>query len=106
MSDVLAASSAAMYEPITAPPTGRALGVPHVVVYVRDGCPPCSATTRRLDRLGVAYETRDADEHLAELRALGASSTPVVTETPPHGQSTAWWQGYRPELIDQLKETQ
>jgi glutaredoxin 3 len=37
-----------------------ALSMPDIVIYTRQFCGFCSMATRLLDRLGIAYEERDA----------------------------------------------
>lgn len=55
--------------------------MPVVTVYTQPGCTPCVAAKARLKTRGIEFTERnirtDADA-LAELRALGYQSTPVV----------------------------
>lgn len=65
-------------------------------VYSKPGCVQCVATTRALDRYGIAYTTVDvtADADARErVHALGYLHLPVVVAGDQH------WAGFRPDLI-------
>lgn len=58
-----------------------------VIVYVKENCQPCKAVKRLLDGEGVAYEERNAEDHLDYLRSVGARGAPVIVDgdTVIHG---------------------
>lgn len=66
------------------------------VVYTMQSCIQCHLTTKALDRLGVAYETADAEAHVEELRELGYRQAPVVIAGDDH------WSGFQPDRIAAL----
>lgn len=71
-----------------------------VTIFVKPDCQPCKLTKRKLDEMGVEYETRDITEDgeaLITVKNLGYLSAPVIlTEIGEH------WNGFRPDLIGQL----
>lgn len=72
-----------------------------VAVFTKPGCPPCDATKRKLDKLGVEYKARDVTvdaDALARVRALGYNGTPVVECGDVH------WQGFSPDKCKQLAD--
>ena len=72
-----------------------------VHLYTQPGCPPCTATKRALDKVGIEYEQHDVtkDPSAAEtVKALGYNSTPVVVVDDRH------WCGFRPTEIERLAE--
>lgn len=71
-----------------------------ITVLTRPDCPQCRATIRRLDRLGAAYTTREIEpDDIADARAAGIASAPIVQVHGSDGTVTAQWGGYRPDLI-------
>jgi len=72
-----------------------------VTVYSKPACVQCTATTRALDRQGVAYRIVDisADANAYSLvQGLGYRQVPVVVAGDTH------WSGFRPDLIGGLFE--
>lgn len=72
-----------------------------VTVYTKPSCVQCGATKRRLDSLGISYETVDMSVDVGALeavKALGHLQAPVVVVGDEN------WSGYRPDLIDALAE--
>jgi len=72
-----------------------------VTVYSKPACVQCTATTRALDRQGVAYRIVDisADANAYSLvQGLGYRQVPVVVAGDTH------WSGFRPDLIGSLSE--
>lgn len=70
-----------------------------VTVFVKPDCQPCKLTKRKLDEMGVEYETRDITEDpeaLSLVKEMGYLQAPVVVS--PDGQT---WGGFRPDLIAQ-----
>lgn len=71
-----------------------------VTVFVKPDCQPCKLTKRKLDEMGVEYETRDITEDgeaLITVKNLGYLAAPVIlTEIGDH------WNGFRPDLISTL----
>lgn len=70
-----------------------------VTVYARPGCPPCDATIRTLEKLGLAYVKLDIDADTKALEAcktFGYGSTPVVVAGDQN------WSGFRPDRIKAL----
>jgi len=70
-----------------------------VTLYSKPGCVQCDATTRALNKAGVAYDvvdiTEDADA-LAKVKSLGYVQAPVVVTGEDH------WSGFRPDKIKAL----
>lgn len=72
-----------------------------VTVYGKPGCPQCTVTTRKLDKLAVPYTYRDVteDADAAErVSSLGYRALPVVTVGDIH------WSGFSDTRIDRLAE--
>jgi len=70
-----------------------------LIVYTKPGCMPCKMTRRKLDEMGVDYETRDVigdDAAMDEVRALGYREMPVVVNGQDH------WSGFRPDNINEV----
>jgi glutaredoxin-like protein NrdH len=70
-----------------------------ITVYSKPACVQCSATTRALDRHGIAYRIVDVstDALAYELvRGLGYRQVPVVVSGDQH------WAGFRPDMISTL----
>ena len=70
-----------------------------ITVYSKPACVQCTATTRALDRQGVAYTIIDvsADSAAFELvQGLGYRQVPVVIAGEQH------WAGFRPDMISAL----
>lgn len=70
-----------------------------ITVYSKPRCPQCVATCRKLDGLGVAYESVDVSEGLLFIRGLGYSQAPVVVVKDDRGVIVKHWSGFRPDLI-------
>jgi glutaredoxin-like protein NrdH len=72
-----------------------------ITVYSKPACVQCTATTRELDRKGIAYNyvdlTKDAGA-MEKVQGLGYMQAPVVTTENDH------WSGFRPDKISQLVE--
>lgn len=70
-----------------------------IIVYTRPNCSPCIATKRALQRRGLAFTERSADD--PEARALAAehgyTAAPIVRAG---GRS---WSGFRPDRIDGIR---
>lgn len=74
-------------------------GMPELTVYSKPGCQQCLATTRHLDKHGLAYKYRDVttDPAAADIvQLLGYTGLPVITVGDMH------WTGYRHDRIEQL----
>ena len=73
-----------------------------ITVYTKADCVQCDATTRTLDKAGLAYEvvdlTADADA-LEYVRTLGHCQAPVIVT------DTDNWAGHRPDRIKALAPT-
>lgn len=70
-----------------------------ITVYSKPACVQCTATTRALDRKGVAYTVVDisADAEAFNLvQGLGYRQVPVVVAGDRH------WAGFRPDMIGAL----
>ena len=76
-----------------------------VTVYSTPACPQCRMTKLKLTKNGIRYESVDltkspADE--AAVKELGFTQAPVVIANV-NGEDLMW-QGFRPDLIDQVKQ--
>jgi len=72
-----------------------------ITVYSKPACVQCTATTRELDRKGIAYKYVDLAEEesaISVIRDLGYMQVPVVVTDNEH------WSGFRPDKIAQLTE--
>lgn len=70
-----------------------------VRVYAQKNCMSCAMTHKKLDQLGIPFESIDVGEdHDARdyVLSLGALETPVVVV------GTDWWTGYRPHRLEAL----
>ena len=73
----------------------------NVTVYSKPACVQCNATYRALDKAGIDYQVIDMSkdaEALEKVRALGYLQAPVIITNNDH------WSGFRPDLINELKE--
>lgn len=71
-----------------------------VTVYSKPACVQCRATTRALDKAGIAYDVIDIsmdDSARDYVMALGHLQAPVVVNGTDH------WSGFRPERIKSLQ---
>lgn len=70
-----------------------------VTVYAKPACVQCTATKRKLDQLGVEYDTIDlltTEGALEKVRALGFQQAPIVITDSDS------WSGYQPERLSNL----
>jgi glutaredoxin-like protein NrdH len=70
-----------------------------ITVYSKPACVQCTATTRALDRKGIAYEIVDISEDAeayARVTEMGYRQVPVVVAGDAH------WAGFRPDMIGAL----
>ena len=51
-----------------------------VILYTQPNCQPCTAVKRFLDREGIAFEERNAADHVEYLRAIEARAAPVLVD--------------------------
>lgn len=73
-----------------------------ITVYSKPRCPQCVATQRKLNGLGVEYESANASEDaeaLSFIQSLGYSQAPVVVVKDAKGAIVKHWSGFRPDLI-------
>lgn len=70
-----------------------------VTVYSKDDCKQCDMTQDVLDSKGIAFEVKPLEDpaHLAEAKALGYLSAPVVVASADNH-----WAGFRPDKISAL----
>ena len=70
-----------------------------ITVYSKPACVQCTATTKELDRKGIAYDyvdiTKDADA-MEQIATLGYRQAPVVVSGDEH------WSGFRPDKISAI----
>ena len=70
-----------------------------ITVYSKPACVQCTATTKELDRKGIAYDyvdiTKDADA-MEQIATLGYRQAPVVVSGDDH------WSGFRPDKISAI----
>ncbi|VDS05283.1 Glutaredoxin-like protein NrdH [Devosia equisanguinis] len=70
-----------------------------ITVYSKPACVQCTATTRALDRKGLAYSIIDISEDAeayARVETMGYRQVPVVVAGDQH------WAGFRPDMIGAL----
>ncbi len=70
-----------------------------ITVYSKPACVQCTATTRALDRKGLAYSIIDISqdaEAYARVEGMGSRQVPVVVAGDQH------WAGFRPDMIGAL----
>jgi len=70
-----------------------------ITVYSKPACVQCTATTRALDRKGLAYSIIDISEDAeayARVEGMGYRQVPVVVAGDQH------WAGFRPDMIGAL----
>lgn len=70
-----------------------------ITVYSKPRCPQCVATYRKLNGLGVEYESVDVSEALSFIQSLGYRQAPVVVVKDAEGAIVKHWSGFRPDLI-------
>lgn len=78
-----------------------------IEVYSKPACVQCDATKRELRKRGhefTSLELADHPEKLAEFKAAGHLSAPVVVVTD--GDTTTVWSGFRAEKIAALAAEQ
>ncbi|OBJ90338.1 glutaredoxin-like protein NrdH [Mycobacterium asiaticum] len=71
-----------------------------VIVYTKPACVQCVATTKALDKAGIAYRTIDvgADQAARDyVMSLGYLSAPVIHLSP-----TEHWAGFRPDRLRRI----
>jgi glutaredoxin-like protein NrdH len=69
------------------------------IVYSKPGCPPCWATKRKFDKLGLEYREVDTSKDEAArdmLKDAGFMESPVIIT------STGAWSGFDPDQITAL----
>ena len=70
-----------------------------ITVYSKPACVQCTATTKELDRKGIAYDyvdiTQDSDA-MDYIMGLGHKQAPVVVVGEEH------WAGFRPDKISAI----
>lgn len=74
-----------------------------IEVYTKPACVQCDWTKRELDKRDAEYvelALEDHPEKVAEFKAAGHLSAPVVVHTV--GDTTTIWAGFRPERIAAL----
>lgn len=73
-----------------------------VTVYTKDKCQPCRMTIRYLEERGIEVEEKHTGDpaNLAEAKALGYMSSPVVVFVPEPGESVKHWCGFRPDMLE------
>lgn len=70
-------------------------------VFSKERCPQCRATKAWLERRGISYVERDADEHLGMLTDAGVFQAPGVAFAV-NGKTVLIWSGFRPGLMSEL----
>lgn len=73
-----------------------------IIVYGRPHCQPCRATKRALERRGLPFEERSADDPEAQALAAahGYSAAPIVQA----GRRS--WSGFRPDCIESIRRAE
>lgn len=79
---------------------------PKITVLSKPSCVQCTATKRKLDKLGLEYEAGELydlanSEIVATAKQLGISSAPIVVVSYDSGPDHMWG-GYRPDMLDGL----
>jgi len=70
-----------------------------ITVYSKPSCVQCTATTREMDRQGIAYDIVDLtkdEQAFNAVRDMGYMQAPVVIAGESH------WSGFRPDKIREL----
>lgn len=70
-----------------------------VTVYTTPTCPQCTATKKKLTKLGVAFAAVDVsqdDQARDYVHSLGYVAAPVVVAGDDH------WSGFRPNRLEEL----
>jgi glutaredoxin-like protein NrdH len=75
-----------------------------VTIYTKPNCVPCWATKNRFDKFGIPYEEVPAEDAVDYIAGLGYTSAPVVEVDLGEG-ATVHWSQFRPEMIEQLRDT-
>lgn len=71
-----------------------------ITVYSKPACVQCTATYRALDKAGIRYEIAELTEALlTRFKDEGHMQAPVVVA------GSVTWAGFRPDLINEIKET-
>ena len=76
----------------------------NITIYSKDKCVQCRATMRYLDKHGVPYDVKSADEHARMLHNKGFTQAPVVVVYGPGG-STLSWSGYNIGRLQNLVDS-
>ena len=76
----------------------------NVTIYSKDNCVQCRATMRYLDKNGVSYDVKSADEHARMLHNKGFTQAPVVV-VYGDGGSTISWSGYNVGRLQNLVDS-
>ncbi len=75
-----------------------------VTVFTASGCMPCRLTKKHMEHRGILYEEKplDSAEAVSAIAEGKFASAPIVLATTSHG--VQFWDGYRPDRIDALRE--
>ena len=75
-----------------------------VEIYTKPACIPCKVTKRELDKHGIRYVEKAAEDYAGFLKRLGAYAAPVVI-IYRDGQALDWWCSFRKDRVDALANT-
>ena len=75
-----------------------------VIVYGREGCYACKATTRQLERLSIPHRYRDieSDESARTVVESSGKTTLPMVDVTDNMELLDRWHGLRPERICKL----
>lgn len=79
--------------------------MPEITVFTKASCPQCSMTVRKLDEMGVTYNTIRLDQNEAALEwalEAGFKAAPIVAVGDIATEDYDAWTGFRPDKLGRL----
>jgi len=75
-----------------------------ITVFTKPSCVQCTYTKRKLDQMGISYDTIDVsldEAALEKVKNLGYLTAPVVLVSE-NGEDTQHWGGFQPDRLATL----